>query len=174
MEKERIPNLDPKFEDFDERKFEKEFQESWELLERFIDHLNEENSLESQEGFRALVKEEIKNFDCRSCARCCRSLSVGLEYRDWKRLAEFLNLSDYDFKQKYLRKDFEGDWVFKQRPCAFLKNSGCSVYEHRPDVCRSYPHLDASKPILWSKVKRNLGVCPIIFRALKTYYLDLS
>src|SRR5947208_8164557 len=38
------------------------------------------------------------------------------------------------------------------KPCPALKGNLCSIYEGRPDVCRSYPHLE--KPGLIFRLDR--------------------
>lgn len=73
-------------------------------------------------------------------------------------------MDPYLFRKKYLKRDHEGDWVFQQRPCPFLKGSKCSVYEHRPGTCRSYPHLEKEHMAGrgWY-ILNNTRVCPIVF-----------
>jgi Fe-S-cluster containining protein len=40
------------------------------------------------------------------------------------------------------QKDF-ADWYFKQKkPCSFLRNNSCSIYEQRPIACREYLIVD--------------------------------
>ncbi len=111
-------------------------------------------------------------FECTQCGRCCRDKStmVNLTYVDILRLAKALN-QDYDklidsigfyiFQEGVsdenldkmvippietqrglafvaLRKEADG-------ACIFLKNDNtCSIYEHRPNICRTFPfHFDA-------------------------------
>jgi uncharacterized protein len=76
-----------------------------------------------------------------------------------------MRLGVEEFKKQYLKKvDNGNDFQFKTKPCPLLRNGSCSQYEHRPDVCREYPHLD--KPGFlgrtWDAID-NCSTCPIVF-----------
>jgi hypothetical protein len=89
---------------------------------------------------------------------------VAPNYPDISKLAEAVNLETNEFKKKYMKRDYEGDMCFKQKPCPFLKNNLCSVYESRPTTCRTYPHLEKGNFISrLGNVVSNLKVCPIAF-----------
>ena len=54
--------------------------------------------------------------------------------------------------------------VMRERPCPFLKDNRCSVYEYRPDNCRNYPYLD--KPDFTARTLSMIGrlsECPAVF-----------
>ena len=110
------------------------------------------------------IEEQI---DCTTCANCCRHVSPMLSEEDVARLASHLGMSHDEFIAKYLDKtesDPEFPWMMRIKPCPFLKDNRCSVYEHRPGTCRGYPYLN--KPDL---VSRTMGmidrtaVCPAVF-----------
>lgn len=120
----------------------------------------------------ALVKEisdEVtKQVDCTTCAKCCRALVIAPDYRDVSQLAASTELSTLEFKKKYMRTDSEGDLVFRQKPCPFLKSNRCSVYENRPKLCRKYPYLDQGDFLgTINRVLRNVHVCPIVFNTFE-------
>jgi Fe-S-cluster containining protein len=52
----------------------------------------------------------------------------------------------------------------RERPCPFLKDKRCGVYEQRPASCRNYPSLDRRE-----FSARTLGMigrlseCPVVF-----------
>src|SRR5260221_4330041 len=53
-------------------------------------------------------------------------------------------------------------------PCPMLNGNLCSIYQNRPDICRSYPHLE--QPEFTSRlmgVIGNLAICPIAFNAFE-------
>jgi hypothetical protein len=55
-------------------------------------------------------------------------------------------------------------WMMRERPCPFLKDNRCTVYEHRPANCRDYPYLD--KPDFTLRTLAMLGrvsECPAVF-----------
>jgi Fe-S-cluster containining protein len=79
-------------------------------------------------------------------------------------LAEHLKISQDEFVNQYLKKNEEGHFIFKEEPCPFLANNSCTVYEKRPEDCRSFPHLH--KPEFRSRlisVITNSASCPIVF-----------
>ena len=70
--------------------------------------------------------------------------------------------------EKYVVKDEDGDYVFKQTPCVFLgADNFCSIYEARPNACREYPHTNRKKmhQILDLTIK-NAEICPAVVRIL--------
>jgi Fe-S-cluster containining protein len=99
------------------------------------------------------------------CANCCKKVRPVLDQEDIKKCCEGFGISVSQFKKKYLKPDEEpGKFVFKEKPCPFLKNNLCSIYSHRPKDCKSYPHLHKKEFIfrLWGVVE-NCSVCPIVF-----------
>lgn len=142
--------------------------------EAFIRFLKNQNPEVVDEAVFKIQEKVSRNIDCTKCANCCRSLTVAPQYPDIQLLAQHANLTNQDFKDKYLKRDHEGDLVFKQRPCPFLKSNMCSAYESRPQLCRKYPYLDQKNFISrLHNVKSNLHVCPIVFNTfeiLKSYF----
>ena len=56
-----------------------------------------------------------------------------------------------------------------------LNGKLCSIYENRPDVCRSFPHLE--QPEFTSQlmgVIDNVAVCPIAFNAFEELKAKLA
>ena len=87
------------------------------------------------------------NFSCQRCSFCCGHSPgyVYLSRPDLDRLCKGTGLSVKDFVQKYCREVqyYEGKTVISllEKPnydCIFWEN-GCSLYEHRPSQCRTYP-----------------------------------
>src|SRR5712672_3939236 len=86
-----------------------------------------------------------KKIDCTTCANCCRHVSPTLAEEDVARLARHLSQSNAEFIATYLAPAESGSelpWVTRNKPCPFLKDNLCSVYEHRPANCRDYPYLN--------------------------------
>ena len=91
-----------------------------------------------------LNQEILDQFKCSGCGDCCRwTGSVLLTDADLPRLALHLDLSDQDFIDKHtrlapnrqqlaLRDQSDGS-------CAFLEGNRCSIYEARPEQCRTFP-----------------------------------
>lgn len=80
-----------------------------------------------------------KDFACERCGESCKPL-VQVSQHDIERISslgysDFLMPDPLNSGNTVLRK--EGDY------CLFLKKNDdgffCSIYEHRPEVCRKYP-----------------------------------
>jgi len=74
--------------------------------------------------------------DCRQCANCCRSLHGEFKKSELLTIAETLGQSISAFTEQFMS---EGK---VKPPCPMLDGKLCSIYEIRPEVCRSYPHLE--------------------------------
>lgn len=83
-------------------------------------------------------------FECTGCGECCKSrgryqyVYVCLEER--RLLAKHLGLKTAEFTRQYCRKT---DGFFHlsnpSNDCQFLDGVRCSVYEARPQQCRTWP-----------------------------------
>ncbi len=109
--------------------------------------------------------EVFSNIDCLSCANCCKTTSPIITEKDIKRISKFLRIKAVKFIEKYLKKDTDDHWMFKQTPCVFLNEDNyCQIYEVRPKACREYPHLDRKKNIqLLNLHLKNTEICPAVF-----------
>lgn len=84
-------------------------------------------------------------FECQGSGKCCVSRGeygfVYMTLKDRKRMAKVLGQPLTKFTEKYCAKTdgvhhlIDGDGP----DCLFLINGKCSVYEGRPDQCRSWP-----------------------------------
>lgn len=81
------------------------------------------------------------DFKCVGCAACCEGDGhVYVTTKDRVRLSTFLGLAVPRFTKLYCAKT-HGEYHLKnpERDCMFLDNGRCSVYEARPDQCRTWP-----------------------------------
>lgn len=100
----------------------------------------------SENSKKALFYEQGLRFECQGSGKCCTSHGefgfVFLTKEDQKRFAEYLKLSIRDFQKKYCDQT-QGIWHLKENKalpdCMFLKEKRCSVYEARPNQCRTWP-----------------------------------
>ena len=87
----------------------------------------------------------LNQFRCSGCGECCRwTGAVLLEGFDLPRFAAHLGLSEQEFIDRHTRLapnrrqlallDGTGE------SCAFLEGDRCSVYEARPEQCRTFPY----------------------------------
>jgi hypothetical protein len=81
--------------------------------------------------------------------RCCRNLNLFLYPYDALRLYRHLGIGSNEFIDRYTDLVLRPGHFFPEVllrmadnaecTCPFLQNSGCGVYAHRPDTCRSFP-----------------------------------
>jgi Fe-S-cluster containining protein len=89
------------------------------------------------------IKDGIQ-FECQGSGKCCTSRGaygyVYLTSEDRKRFAKFFGVTVREFRRKFC--DEEDGNVYLRNPdadCSFLDGKRCSVYEARPNQCRSWP-----------------------------------
>jgi hypothetical protein len=67
-----------------------------------------------------------------------------------------------------LAVELEDKYRFKNLPCPFLSGNTCTVYDVRPEDCRSYPHLRKGEFVFrLMGVVCNCAVCPIVYNVLE-------
>lgn len=85
-------------------------------------------------------------FECQGSGKCCTSRGefgfVFLTKEDRQRFADHLKISVSEFQKQYCGQT-QGIWHLKEEKsrldCMFLKDKRCSVYEARPNQCRTWP-----------------------------------
>lgn len=83
-------------------------------------------------------------FKCTGCGKCCTGSPgyVWVTENEIIAIAEYLNISIQDFSDNYLRlvgDRFSLRESVQTYDCLFLKDNKCSIYEKRPNQCRTYP-----------------------------------
>jgi Fe-S-cluster containining protein len=110
---------------------------------------------------KALSQKYFALIDCKECANCCRRLELEFTEPELHTIAKSMEQSLEEFKKRFVVEGIV-------KPCPALKGNLCSIYENRPDVCRSYPHLE--KPDFTFRlygVLDNIRICPIAFNAFE-------
>ena len=104
-------------------------------------------------------KEGLR-FECTGCGKCCKGSPgyVWLTVAEMASIATFLHLDFDTFTRKYVRQvngDFSLIEVGEEYACVFLKEDKCTIYEVRPEQCRTFPfwgkHLRSKEH--WEKLK---------------------
>jgi Fe-S-cluster containining protein len=160
-------------------------------LETDLEAIAETSTLKKDENFRFrnflkghgsrkvdLLVHKLNNdvaprIDCTACGNCCRKLSPCLNKDDLHRLSDGLKISIDEVITDLTETDEHG-LSFKHLPCSFLKENKCSIYEHRPEACSSFPHLH--KDDFNSKSRRafeNYAICPIIFNVIERLKIEM-
>jgi Fe-S-cluster containining protein len=133
----------------------------------FLKHHTELNSAEVDRLVFGISERVWKTIDCTACGNCCRAVSPTLKDDDVERMACHVGMTGSEFSSKHLKPAESGEaspWIMRERPCPFLRDNRCSVYEHRPADCRDYPYLD--KPSFTSRTLAMIGrlcECPAVF-----------
>ena len=131
--------------------------------------------IKSQKGknFDALVfqlaDKYIAETDCTTCGNCCKNLHPALEEKDIQKLANHLQESTQNFKDKFLEEaPNKSCFYIKNSPCSFLEGNICSVYENRPASCADYPHLHQPHfRFRIESIMENYVICPIVFKTIE-------
>jgi hypothetical protein len=153
---------------------EKRAEENWEFRS-FLKQVDL-----SRQELDAIVHQKVdevtEQIDCTKCANCCKQIRPVLEKDDVERFALGLQISVVEVKEKYLKSEDEqtSRYQFNALPCPFLENNLCSNYDHRPEVCRSFPHLHKEDFVsrLW-RVVENYEICPIVFNVYERLKMEL-
>ncbi|OVE76056.1 hypothetical protein BVX97_02450 [bacterium E08(2017)] len=84
----------------------------------------------------------IEDFECVGCANCCKDRGyVYLGTGDRIRLARKFRMSVMVFTDTYCEMN-RGEYHLKDpdKDCCFLEDGKCSVYDARPEQCRTWPN----------------------------------
>jgi uncharacterized protein len=90
------------------------------------------------------------NYDCARCpAYCCTYARIAVEPRDLVRLGKHLGLLPETVRRRFTEKGEDpGEVILRHQKdkifgtaCCFLdlETRRCTVYAHRPAVCKTYP-----------------------------------
>lgn len=108
--------------------------------------------------------------DCLSCANCCKTMSPTFTPTDLKRISAHFNMTVDAFKEKWLYKDRNGDWMNRKQPCQFLnlEDNKCSIYPIRPSDCAGFPHHTKKRMLDYVHVyKQNIEYCPATYKMVE-------
>src|SRR5271169_2042973 len=109
----------------------------------------------------ALSQKYFALIDCTQCANCCRSLQLELTGSELHAIAKTHGQSIEAFEEKSMSEGIVNP------PCPMLNGNLCSIYEHRPDVCRSFPHLE--KPRFTTRINGCIDQPPNCSNAVKAF-----
>ena len=123
----------------------------------------------------ALNKKVSEAIDCTTCGNCCRSLMINVEPGEPEILAIHLDIPLSILKEKFIEESQQGRMIVNTIPCHFLADNKCSIYPHRFNECREFPHLHKH-----GFVQRLPGTllhyerCPIIFNVIEALKFSLN
>jgi Fe-S-cluster containining protein len=113
--------------------------------------------------------------DCKICMNCCKELQPVLDEEDTKNIAEGTEITIIQLKKQYLtRTQPENGYIFKEKPCLFLKGSQCTYYKYRPKDCETFPHLSKGGFVFrLIEMIENSSICPLVFNVCELLKEDL-
>lgn len=131
---------------------------------KLVKKLYKSNPRKVDELFHGFHDEVFKKIDCLKCANCCKTTSPIFTDKDIRRLAKHFRVKETKFIDDYLYVDKDDDYVLKTAPCPFLMDDNeCSVYDHRPNACKEYPHTNRKKMTqLLNLSAQNSLICPAV------------
>lgn len=111
------------------------------------------SSRDSSDHFSRIEPGEMFSFLCHkkiSCfTHCCRELELGLTPYDMLRLRHATRMHSAELHATYVIEECSPEDVFPRfyltmvddgrASCVFVNQEGCTIYQHRPGACRTYP-----------------------------------
>jgi Fe-S-cluster containining protein len=152
------------------RSFKRKLSTHRASFRRFLTR-TEKNPPKGIDKLTRVVDQEVwQEVDCLTCANCCKRMTPTFTEKDLKRISAHFNQTPDEFREKWLEKDTNKDWVNKKQPCQFLnlEDNKCSIYEIRPADCAEFPHLTKRKWEEYAHVhKQNIDYCPATYRMVE-------
>jgi uncharacterized protein len=117
----------------------------------------------------AFAKEGLR-FQCQGSGQCCVARGtygyVYLNIHDRRRMAKHLKIATGTFTKKFcLKQDGFFYLADSKKQCRFLEGTRCSVYEARPNQCRTWPfwpeHMTAKNWSEAAKFCKGIGKGPV-------------
>ena len=134
----------------------------------FINYLKKCDHYKVDKIVHQLSQKYLKQYDCTNCGNCCKKLTPSLTHTDITKIASYLKITYEKFIKNYVEKEIPGGFILKGRDCPFIENNKCSIYEYRPEICRSFPHLNKdniNNRLL--TIIDNSSICPIIYEVIE-------
>jgi uncharacterized protein len=106
-----------------------------------------------------------KQIYCTKCAHCCKEMGPRIMQHDIRAISKYMDITPETVISQYLkeRKNKAGEYLVARIPCPFLKENRCSIYEVRPEGCKSYPRI--RKTVFISRLVGIVGsypMCPLV------------
>jgi len=123
-----------------------------------------------------IATEVTQQIDCTQCANCCKSVEPGLHDNEIETLAKRSKMNLSDFSNQHVAQE-SGTAIkyLKHKPCIFLAENKCSIYEDRPSACADYPHLHQARfKFRFKSIMFNYRICPIVFNTVEKLKIELG
>ena len=120
----------------------------------------------------------LEHIDCTKCANCCIELETCFSKKELDILIKHLQIDKEEFIAQSTKPDQFGEkdkFYLNSKPCQFLNDRKCTVYELRPEECNSYPYLhknNFNSRLLG--VIENYAICPIVYNVYELLNQELD
>ena len=134
----------------------------------FRDFLKQQDDEAIDSMVHTLTETITPQIDCTQCGNCCKSLMINITKEETDQLASHLQISETQLIDQYIEQSEQGQMIINTIPCHFLKETSCSIYEHRFTEFREFPHLH--KPHFTGRLFGTMQyyeICPIIFNVVE-------
>jgi Fe-S-cluster containining protein len=125
-----------------------------------------------------LYENILEYIDCTKCANCCTELETCFQIGEIDLLTKHLDIDRNEFINQSTKPDQFGDkdkFYLNSKPCKFLAEKKCTIYELRPEECNSYPYLhknNFNSRLLG--VIENYAICPIVYNVYERLKQELN
>jgi uncharacterized protein len=137
--------------------------------DEFVAFLKNKNPEELDDLFVTIQDTITPQIDCTQCGNCCKTLMINVEPIEANIAAQYLQMSNLSFEEKYIEKSLGGKMLINAIPCHFLNNNKCSIYLQRFAGCKEFPalHLPQTQKRLFT-IMMHYGRCPIVYNVVET------
>ncbi len=90
-----------------------------------------------------IFEKKKRDFECLKCGDCCAVPGeVFLTLKEGEKMAKLLKMGFEEFKEKHMKKVWQQHMLKMpyKGGCTFWVDKNCSVYEARPEQCRTFPY----------------------------------
>jgi Fe-S-cluster containining protein len=144
----------------------------------FRSFLKGQDSGKIDEIVHQLYEEVLEHIDCTKCANCCIELETCFTKEEINSLTKNLNIDKNEFIRQSTKPDQFGDkdkYYLNSKPCQFLTDKKCTVYELRPEECNSYPYLHKNNfNSRLIGVIENYEICPIVYNVYELLKQEMN
>ena len=110
----------------------------------------------TQNEDRLLLIEVQKQEACLKCLKCCKEFAVALHPINFTVDVKQDNTEFFLARGFTLVKDAKNNITYLEIPnykCPHLTETGCGIYETRPEVCKNYDGRRDFDDCLWHKIE---------------------
>jgi len=101
---------------------------------------------------------------------CCTIFAPAIHSHEIDCIAKKIGISSKKFRKRYvLKMNLPRSKYALKKPCPFLKNNRCSIYQIRPHSCRRYPfQINSAIGIIMIE---GIELCPIATLVAEDFYI---